>query len=175
MVEEKNRPLKAWIHGEPDADLWRSAVRNLNKLEGVRAIVFDRCALQDPLNQPRVHPAYTSELLEWRATLRPFLAPNGNVGDVRQLESLTGEPLHQDAVRLTSIAEERRCRLYVDFMAGGSIPAHRPRQQSLPISLDEAASGSAGSRSEIGDDDDDVSCGVSEDAAAQLIADLFED
>ena len=60
-------------------------------------------------------------------------------------------------------------------MADGSIPAHRPRQQPVPISLDEAASGSAGSRSEIGDDDDDVGCGVSEDAAAQLIADLFED
>ena len=30
-------------------------------------------------------------------------------------------------------------------------------------------------RAEIGDDDNDVGCGVSDNAAAHLIADLFED
>lgn len=133
LVEEVNRPLKAWIAGEPDADLWRSAIRNHQKLTGVRRVVLDRCVVRDPLTEPRVHPPYAEELLKWRAMLRPFLWKGGEVADVRQLESLSGESLNQDAVNMLHIGEERRVKLYEEHLSDGLLPIHRPHQQPLSI------------------------------------------
>ena len=138
-MEETNGPLKAWIRGDPDADLWRSAIRNYDKLQGVRKVVLDRCALRDPLSEPRTHPSYEKELLAWRAKLRPFIAPGGTVAEVRPLESISGEQLNQDAVNLTTLGEKRRLALYTDLLQSGRVPDHRPHQEPVSILLQPAS------------------------------------
>ena len=101
VLEEFNKDLKAWVYGEPDADVWRSIIRNHDALMDLRHEMFSLFALADPKSQERKRPSYTKELLEWRACLRPFLVNNDGVPAAEwPLESMSGLPLSQDAMHL---------------------------------------------------------------------------
>ena len=138
VLEEFNKDLKAWVYGEPDADVWRSIIRNHDALMDLRHEMFSLFALADPKSQERKRPSYTKELLEWRACLRPFLVNNDGVPAAeRPLESMSGLPLSQDAMHLVQIGESRRKQLYQDHLQCGLIPDHHAKQQPVKIALEE--------------------------------------
>ena len=65
--------------------------------------MFKTLLLSDPMSRARTRPDYTAELAKWRATLRPFLYPDGALVQERQLESCNPScTLSQNAVHLTT-------------------------------------------------------------------------
>ena len=99
-------------------------------------MVFDRCALHDPLSQPRSYPSYSEELLAWHAKLRSFLCTDGKLPFVGPLLLMSGDTLNQEAIHLTRLGEEQRLLLYNAYMQRGSVPEHRPRPEPIAISMD---------------------------------------
>ena len=136
VLEEDNRTCKVWVWGEPDADVWRSVVRNHDALMMFREKTLDVMALVDPKSESRarVRPSYDKELIVCRAQLRPFLtSPDGNVANTRPLESLSGASLNQDAVHLLAVGEQWRSKLYQEHLQLGFLPDHRKNEAPLDI------------------------------------------
>ena len=68
IMEEDNRTCKVLIWGEPDADVWRSVVRNHDALMMLREKNLAVMALVDPKSESRdrVRPSYEDPIV-WRA------------------------------------------------------------------------------------------------------------
>ena len=126
------------MYGDPDADVWRTIIRNHGALSDLRHEIFSIFALNDPKSASRKRPAYDKELLEWRAQLRPFLVDNdGLPAKERPLESMSGVPLCQDAANLLQIGQSRRKALFMDHLQNGVLSDHRPKQEPVKIALEE--------------------------------------
>ena len=52
ILEEYNRTLKVWLLGEPDPDVWKSAVRNHDKLTSLREYTLSALSISDPKTAP---------------------------------------------------------------------------------------------------------------------------
>ena len=136
-LEEKNQALKVWAPADPDADMWRSLVRNDDKLHVLRKGLLSPMGMKDVKSQPRSRPPYDNDVIQWRARLRPFLSDNSKPALKRPLQSMTGEALADGFLFLREVGERRRIQLYHDYFASGGIPLHRKKQNVLPILVAE--------------------------------------
>eukprot|EP00117_Sycon_ciliatum_P004991 scpid67794/ scgid4801/ len=151
IVEEMNANVKAWVSGEKDSNMWRRVVRNHEQLVKLRSNVFSTLQLPDPKSAARAQPSYSKELLAWRARLRPFLCPNGEISLQRPLQSLSpGEDLCQQAVHLSTEGRKRRKTLAEQKQfADGNYPSSRPSEPMHFITVAERDKLAADSRRTI--------------------------
>lgn len=134
-LEEKNQGLKVWAPADPDAEMWRSLVRNDAKLSTLRGKLLAVMAMKDAKSQARSRPPYDEDLLRWRARLRPFLTGGNKPAEQRPFESMTGEQLSDDILDITEVGQQRRVELYREHFAGGGIPLRRKKQKVLPVTM----------------------------------------
>ena len=68
VLEEDNRAYKVLVWDKPDADVWRSVVRNYDALMMLREKTLAVMVLVDPKLESRtgVRPSYEKELIVWR-------------------------------------------------------------------------------------------------------------
>ena len=62
-LEEKNQALKVWAPADPDADMWRSLVRNDDKLHVLRKGLLSTMGMKDVKSQPRSRPPYDNYVI----------------------------------------------------------------------------------------------------------------
>ena len=115
-LEAINKALQHWLPANPGGQDWQQCCCQHDHLVKFRTNVFSQMGISDPKLKRRNQQRWLKdEVMEFRALLRKqkYLS---NPRKERQLVSLSGAQLNQDAINLLRDCREKRARYYDAYM-----------------------------------------------------------